>query len=163
MIRRWQQDFAGAYRLWRRRNQNNVHSLLDQMQSQGSSLISAQTIRLWLMGGVLCPENADDLRRLGIILDLPFLRENYKHIHRAANRLSGIHRALSRRLNQWLQNEAFNVQPSSEGDTTVLDSELGLTFSDFRDSLMVLTVETVQDRQGLFLRQNLGRLIRIGT
>jgi hypothetical protein len=163
MIRRWQEDVASAYRLWRRRSHNNVNTLLIQLQSHGSTVTSTQTVRLWLNGRVLCPEDVDDLRRLSIVLDLPFLRDNYKHIDRAANRLAGIHRALSRRLNQWLQREAIDVIGDGEPDTTVLDKELGLTFNDFRDSLMVLTVETVYNRQGLFLRQNLGRLTRIGT
>ncbi|MBE2184478.1 MAG: hypothetical protein IAE89_13700 [Anaerolineae bacterium] len=162
MIRRWHEEFPRAYKGWRKRNENNLTTLLSLMQLEGSQVTSTQTLRQWLTGSVLCPEDSNDLQRLAKILNIPFLSDNFKQIAKAAGRLGGIHRALSRRLNRWLNQEAFGAIGEVEVDTTVLDKELGLTFNDFRDSLIVLTVTSSTQRQGLFLRQGMGKLLRKG-
>jgi hypothetical protein len=112
------------------------------------------------MGEVLCPEDTGDLLRVAEILHMPFVKDNHRHIDKAAQRLRNIHRALARRLNRWLQQEAAGALREGKPDTSILDKELGLTFSDFRDSLLILRVESILHREGLYLRSSLGQLER---
>lgn len=159
LIQRWQGDFRQAYsRRWQERRRN-VEELLQALRIRGSKLVSSQTLRFWLRGQTLCPDDAEDLRRLAEELDLAFVRQYYRRIHSAAQRLAGIHRGLALRLNHWLRRGASG---GSEGMDDILDPELGLTFQDFRDSLRILRVEAVEHRSGPFSQTSLGQLERRG-
>ena len=87
---------------------------------------------------------------------MPFTQQYYQEIGRAATRLRGIHIALSRRLNQWLQQDAVATTPDQIDD--FIDPELGIVFSDFQDALRLLTVKEVKQEEGFFLMSDLGNL-----
>jgi hypothetical protein len=108
----------------------------------------------------LRPLDVEDLHRLAEILDLEFVREHYKRIHRAGGRLAGLHVSLSRRLNSWLSNEATDMAAGGIADKDIIDEDLGLTFQDFRDSLLILQVKAIRKQQGFFSRDMLGQLER---
>lgn len=158
LIRRWQQDLELAYRQWRLHGVRNIDELLWQMQQRGSRLTHPMTLRGWLSGNILCPENVEDLHRVADILDMDFVRTHFRRIHKAAKRLRGLHRVLARRLNRWLEEQASGSATSHDDD--VIDAGLGITFSDFRNSLLILRVQNVTPITGLFLRSSLGRFER---
>lgn len=158
LIRRWQDDLSGAYYRWRQHGVRNVEELLRQMRSRGSALISPLTLRQWLSGETLCPQGEQDLQRLAEVLDLGFVRQYHRRIYQAANRLRGLHRGLAHRLNSWLEQQAAGLVTGSDDD--LIDSELGLTFGDFRSSLLILRVAAVQSVAGPFMRSSLGKLRR---
>lgn len=160
MIRRWHEELSAAFGAWKKEHNASLDDLLAALRKKGSHLTSTQTLRLWLMGEVLCPEDTGDLLRVAEILHMPFVKDNHRHIDKAAQRLRNIHRALARRLNRWLQQEAAGALREGKPDTSILDKELGLTFSDFRDSLLILRVESILHREGLYLRSSLGQLER---
>jgi hypothetical protein len=169
MIRRWQDDLSVAFSRWksgiadpaevRMHGLRDVNGLLRRMQTQGSQLVANLTLSFWLRGLVLCPLDPEDLRRVAVVLDMGFVRQHYKRIGQAANRLRGLHRGLSTKLNRWLQDRATG--PAHKSDDDVIDAELGLTFGDVQNSLLVLrvmSVESVENVRGPFLNNNLGRV-----
>jgi hypothetical protein len=158
LIRRWQQDLELAYRRWRLHGVRNLDELLWQMQRRGSQLTHPMTLRGWLSGNILCPEDPEDLRRLAEVLEMSFVLSHHQRIYQAAKRLRGLHRVLARRLNSWLEEQASGSVKAKDDD--VLDAELGITFGDFRNSLLILRVQEVQPIMGLFLRSSLGRFER---
>jgi hypothetical protein len=162
LIRRWQSDFALAYQQQKNYGAKySANSLLKNMRSRGSNLKSELTIKNWLSGQTLAPDNAEDLKRLAEILKMDFVLSNYEVIDRAAKRIRGLHRGLSRRLNVWLSEQLGGNLNSSYG-SEIIDHELGLTFDDFRNSLLILQVQRVENITGLFLRSNLGKFEKLG-
>jgi len=168
LIRRWQEDFKRAYGQWegqsvsdqRGGGHRDLNGLLRAMHQRGCNLSCALTIQFWLAGRTLCPNDPEDLRRLAEVLDLSFVRQHYRRIHGAATRLRGLHIGLSLKLNSWLRQQASG-SPDQLGDE-VIDQQLGLTFEDFRSSLLNLQVKSVQIMTGPFLRSSLGVLVRSG-
>jgi hypothetical protein len=159
LIKRWQDDFRQAYNRQRDLRRRSLDDLLHALQARGSTLVSSLTLRFWLRAQTLSPDDAEDLRRLGEEFGLNFLRQYYRRIHAAARRVGGIHRGLARKLNHWLRRGA----PTTDDDMNeVFDLELGLTFQDFRDSLMILRVEALESKSGPFSRSSLGQLERRG-
>lgn len=156
LIARWREELTRSFRR-SIASRLTVEEVLSSLQARGSSLTSAQTIRLWLNGRTIAPSDAEDLRRLAEALDMPFVKQHYKRIDRAAERIRGLHRGLSTRLNRWLQDQALG---NTDAAFEVFDGELGLSFQDFRDSLTVLTVESTTTVPGPFLARNLGVLER---
>ncbi len=165
MIRRWQEDLRVAFEQWRIRTGDSaelgvhgvrdLNGLLRRMQARGSQLVADLTLSFWLRGFVLCPIDPEDLRRVAEVLDMGFVRQHYRRIGQAANRLRGLHRGLSRKLNRWLQDHATGAVHKSDDD--VIDAELGLTFGDVQNSLLVLRVVGIENVSGPFLCINLGR------
>lgn len=165
MIHRWQEELRFAYNRWRlqlgSKNEGLASSrdkevLLKRMQELGSKLGSTGAIYTWLKGYILCPDEPEDLKRVAEILDIGFVKQYYKIIYQAANRLRGLHRGLSIKLNRWLQDQAVGTLRRDDDD--IIDEELGLTFGDIRNSLLILSVLNVETLRGPFLRNNLGRI-----
>ncbi len=158
LVRRWQDDFVVSYRRWKRHGERNLDELLAQMRRRGSELTNSFTLRHWLWRQTLCPYDQEDLLRLAEVLEMGFVKEHYRRIHKAARRLRGLHRGLSNRLNRWLEQETAGTTAQSDDD--IIDADLGLRFGDFRSSLQVLTVEKTTTVAGPFLRTTLGRVGR---
>lgn len=156
LIRRWQADIVSAYHHWRERGSRNLEQLLERMSNRGSTLSSTATLQNWLRGHTLCPQDAEDLRRLAEILEMDFVRQHYQRMANAATRLRGLHRGLANKLNRWLQQQATGI--NSANDSELIDAELGLTFGDLKSSLSIQKVATVQPVRGPLLRSSLGRL-----
>ncbi len=164
LVERWQEDFAIAHykkakvpRAWNV-SQWTLDSLFAAMKDQGSKISDAQPLRNWLNGETLRPQDPEDLKRLAIILDMDFVREHYLRIHRAGGRLHGLRSSLARRLNVWLSREVPGFGGTSDDQDDMIDEELGLSFKDFRDSLMVLKIKSVSKEFGLWTREMLGRV-----
>lgn len=156
LIRRWQADIVSAYHRWRGRDLRNLEQLLERMNDRGSTLSSTATLQNWLRGHTLCPQDAEDLRRLAEILEMDFVRQNYQRVANAASRLRGLHRGLANKLNRWLQQQAAGIDSANDGE--LIDAELGLTFGDLKSSLSIQKVAAVQPVRGPLLRSSLGRL-----
>lgn len=166
MIHRWQEDLRVTFQKWQVHSVDiaefqeygarDLNGLLRRMRARGSQLTSTLTLSYWLRGFVLCPLDPEDLRRVSEVLDMAFVRQYYRNIVQAANRLRGLHRSLSFKLNRWLEDNATGAVHKSDDD--VIDTELGLTFGDVRNSLLVLRVIEIHNVAGPHLRSNLGRL-----
>jgi hypothetical protein len=104
---------------------------------------------------VLCPRDPQDLIRVAEVLNMTFVKQFHKFIIQAANRLRGLHRSLSLKLNHWLTEHATGGVYKNDDD--LIDSELGLTFGDVRRSLLVLRVIEIRNVAGPFLRGSLGK------
>jgi hypothetical protein len=162
LVERWQEDFATAFRRKIRDDTSwTLDKLFEEIKLRGSTISDVQPLRNWLSKDTLRPSDMEDLRRLAEIFDLEFIREHYKRIHRAGGRLAGLHVSLSRRLNSWLSNEGADLATSNIAGKDIIDEDLGLTFQDFRDSLLILQVKAIGKQKGLFSRDMLGHLERV--
>lgn len=154
LISKWQEELAHSFRAHLTKRWT-VEDVLGHIQDKGSSISSPQTVRHWLSGRILAPDDPKDLVRLAETMDLPFVKQYYAQINRAAQRIRGLHRGLSIKLNNWLREQATG---GGEAAFEVFDEELGLSFQDFRDSLAILTVEGITKVSGPFLWNSLGTL-----
>jgi hypothetical protein len=152
LIEHWQDELVSSFK----RSGIPLSDLLAQMQAKGSLLQTETAIRFWLWGLVMCPSDIKDLQRIADILHMPFVQQYYPQIDNAARRLRGIHISLARKLNIWLEQEAFASEKKSFND--VVDAELGLEFRDFQDALMILTVDSLCEECGFFLTSDLGKI-----
>ncbi len=156
LINAWHEEVGRAYRIWSRQTGRGYEDLLREVRARGSQRSAALTIKFWVTGEVICPSDPEDLRRMADALGMVFIKEHYLRVSKAADRLRGLHRGLANRLNNWLRSPAAGIP--SDDDDTIFDEELGLTLGDFRASLEILTVSSVQVVTGPFLRTSLSRI-----
>ncbi|RIK76514.1 hypothetical protein DCC62_11320 [candidate division KSB1 bacterium] len=156
LIQRWKDELIASYK----KSDLSVDDLLSKMQKKGSKLETTIAIKYWLSGEVMCPLDTDDLQRVADLLGMTFTKQYHKQIANAASRLRGIHRGLARKLNSWLERGgALNDESEM---IELIDPELGLSFKDFYDALMILTVQSVDVKKGLFLTSDFGQLKKRG-
>lgn len=164
MIIRWQEDFVKALRIKSEtpeyKDLNSFEKLLERMVERGSQITSVQTLHVWFKGQVIAPEDPEDLRRLAEELDMKFVYRNYRAINAAARRLRDLHRKLSMALNKWLIESSLNIVENNADIYKSIDDQLGLTLQDFKDSIIVLQVRSINALNGPFYKENLGKLER---
>ncbi len=160
VIRQWQRELAGSFDMWRQTG-GDFNELVRLLQVEGSSITSTLAVRFWVSGHTIAPQDPHDILRIARILSMPFTLKHYARIAAAASRLRGLHRGLSNRLTNWLDRE---IEGGADiDDLTPLDPEVGVTFADFANTLLHLTVESAVTRDGPFLRARLGEFLMGGN
>lgn len=157
LVDRWHQDLRRAFIDAKRRSGTTFESVLTALRKQGSAITTSVSVRGWVLGFTLAPSDSQDIRRLGEVLDIPVAKQYPREIGNAASRLAGLHRSLSNRLNRWLESEDAGAAVLS-GAQAVVDADLGLTFDDFKHSLVRGGVASVSQVHGPFLRSHIGHL-----
>ncbi|WP_202319215.1 DISARM anti-phage system protein DrmE domain-containing protein [Archaeoglobus neptunius] len=77
-------------------------------------------VRQWLLGKTLAPDDKDDLKVLGEIMDDDFLLENYARIYEEANKIRKVHRIVGRKI----YNIVRGIITSDFSSITSFDDEL---------------------------------------
>lgn len=97
----------------------------------------------WVNGAIIGPKDLENIRRIGIIYDKPFLVAKFKEIANAVQRLRSIHRSLAVRLNKLIPQAGIEADRNDIGNT-VIDEELDLYLEDFANIVSIERVESVE-------------------
>lgn len=101
------------------------------------------TIFQWVNGAIIGPRDLENIRRIGVIYDKPFLVAKFDDIARAVLRLRSIHRSLARRLNRLIPQAGIEAD-AKDGENLVIDKELELYLEDFANIVSVERIEEVE-------------------
>lgn len=159
LVRQWYIEFGLAFERWHRQGKT-LEDLLSALRQRGSEITSPDTLKSWLRGYILCPFDPADLGRLAEVLDIDFLRAHHARVHTAAAQLRSLHRSLSLRLNRWLERQAAGLVYGADDEPVDPQHGLGLTFGDFRSSILVTEVRAIRKVPGPFFRNALGSVER---
>ena len=121
----------------------SYHALTVALAEQGCT-VQTQTVRLWVIGVTIGPENDDDVRRVGVVMDDPTLRDGYAEVCRAFRSLRGAHVRLGKRLAEMAVRVGSAAAVGRLDGDEVVDERSGLTVADFRESVEVLTVRATE-------------------
>ena len=163
LVERWHRDFRQHFvDKMGKLTEESFTNLLQGIIRRGSKITSTQTLNSWFQGYVLAPLDREDLRRLAEELDMKFVSSHYKRIYTSAERLRNIHRSLSSKLQRWLVEQSVGIIDNKNERSDIIDQDLGLTMQDFRDSLIVLHVESLTEESDLIYSNRVGRIYRRG-
>lgn len=154
-IGNWQREARAKFSEWTRSGKS-LDDLYAGMVQRGTKIQSGLAIWNWCEGLTLRPRDKEDLLRLSGILEMPFTRQCYQQIHRAGDRIHGLHIQLSLRLRSWIQQGAVSTDMRDE----VIDEAAGLTFGDIQDALLIVKVVEASEVIGPFYCQTLGTIER---
>jgi putative transposon-encoded protein len=99
-------------------------------------------IYLWINGTIIGPHDLENIRRIGVIYNKPFLIDHFKEIAGAVQRLRSIHRSLARRLNRLIPRAGIEAD-QEHSENTVIDEELDLYLEDFAHIVSMERIESV--------------------
>ena len=134
----WRQALRRAYARFK-----TYEALAGALHERGC-IRQPQTIRLWVVGQTIGPEDHEDIRRVGECLNDEPLTSTYRTINAAIESLRHAHQALGLRLGALARHVGVTRAASLTGEDEIIDERTGLTAADFRDSVEVLTVRTVR-------------------
>ncbi len=117
--------------------------LHDELERLGCDK-QTQTVRLWVVGQTIGPEDPQDIRRVGEALGDDSLVTNYQAIADAIKNLRAAHVRLGHRLAVIARRVGPRAAAGLVDDDEIIDERTGITASDFRDSIDILTVQTVE-------------------
>jgi hypothetical protein len=109
------------------------------MRARGCG-VQTQTVRLWVVGVTIGPDDPDDIRRLGEVLGDDLLARRYADIYHAIRELRGAHVRLGRRLARMARHVGPAARAGRVADDELIDERSGLTAADFEDAVEVVTV-----------------------
>lgn len=113
------------------------------LESHGCSR-QTQTVRLWVIGRIIGPEDPDDIRRLGECLGDGPLVDNYRTVASAMQALRNAHVRLGQRLGTLARQVGPQASSGLIDEDEIIDERTGLTASDFRSSVEILTVRSIR-------------------
>jgi hypothetical protein len=109
------------------------------MRARGCG-VQTQTVRLWVVGVTIGPDDREDVRRLGEVLGDDLLVQRYADIHDAIRTLRGAHVRLGQRLARIARHVGPAARAGRIANDELIDERSGLTAADFEDAVDVVKV-----------------------
>ena len=134
----WRRVLASAYRRF-----GSYEAFAAPLREQGCT-VQTQTVRLWVIGVTIGPEDAEDVRRVGSVMGDAALLSAHQEICRGMRSLRGAHVQLGKRLSELARQVAPAAAAGRLASDEVIDERSGLTAADFRDSMEILTVSAIE-------------------
>jgi hypothetical protein len=122
---------------------STYEGMADALRSEGCKL-QTQSIRLWVIGATIGPDDPQDVRRLGIVADDPTVRDQHREIYRAIDSLRRAHQRLGLRLGSLARQVGSATAAGLLAPDEIIDERTGLTAADFADSIDIVTVVAVE-------------------
>jgi hypothetical protein len=123
---------------------DNFYEIIEKLSAQGAREPKTPgAIYLWINGAIIGPHDLENIRRIGIIYNKPFLVDNFKEIAGAVQRLRSIHRSLARRLNRLIPRAGIEAD-QGRSENPAIDEELELYLEDFANIVSIERIESVE-------------------
>jgi hypothetical protein len=106
--------------------------------------VQTQTVRLWVIGKTIGPDDEDDVRRVAVVTKDESLLAAHREVCRAIRSLRGAHVRLGQRLSDMARRVGPAVAAGRIASDEVVDERSGLTAADFLDSIDLLTVSSIE-------------------
>ena len=100
--------------------------------SNSEKPMSYQTVRNWARGYVIAPNDPNELKRLGIILNDEYLKENYQTMHNEAKKLRGLNIRMGRKLSSLIKEVILN---SADINYSSLSYEERIIYNKIKNSI----------------------------
>ena len=137
-VAHWRRVLAEGYRRF-----GSYEAFAASLRRHGCT-VQTQTVRLWVVGVTIGPDDAEDVHRVGLVTDDAVLLNRHDEVHRAMRSLRGAHQSLGRRLAEVARQVGSAVAAGRLASDELIDERSGLTAADFQESVDILTVKTVE-------------------
>jgi hypothetical protein len=135
----WRRVLIKAYRHF-----GSYPAFLSALKEQGCR-VQAQTVRLWVIGVTIGPDDEADVHRVGLVTGDPVLLSQHREVCRAIRSLRGAHDSLTRRLSELALHIGSATAAGYLHPDELVDERSGLTAADFQESIDILTVSSIEE------------------
>lgn len=121
-----------------------TYRALHEALGEHGCAVQAQTVRLWIVGVTIGPDDPENVRRLGIVIGESRLEQNYMRVWNAMNTFRSAHGVMARRLDDMARHYGTAAVVGRIDSDEVLDPRSGLTVADLRDCIDLLKIVAIQ-------------------
>jgi hypothetical protein len=137
-VSHWRRVLQKAYERVR-----TYSALTAALHDQGCT-VQTQTVRLWVVGATIGPDDPEDVRRVGMVTDDAVLLGQHARVCQAMRSLRGAHQSLGRRLSDLARHVGSAAAAGHLDADELVDVRSGLTAADFQESVDILTVQALE-------------------
>jgi hypothetical protein len=137
-VAHWRRVLGAAYRRF-----GSYGVFADALRDEGCT-VQDQTVRLWVIGVTIGPDDDEDVHRVGLVTNDPVLRDNHREVCRAIHSLRGAHVRLGQRLSDLAMSVGSAAVAGLLDADEVVDERSGLTVADFQESIDILIVDSIE-------------------
>jgi len=134
----WRRVLATAY------GQFGSYAKFTSALAREGCSVQPQTVRLWVIGKTIGPDDEDDVRRVAVVTKDESLLTAHREVCRAIRSLRGAHVRLGQRLSDMARRVGPAAAAGRIASDEVVDERSGLTAADFLDSIDLLTVSSIE-------------------
>jgi len=135
----WLECLRRAYRL------AGTYEALAQALRRHGCTVQAQTVRTWVVGDTIGPDDRENVQRLGLVLDDGPLQTHFQDVCRAMDVLRSAHVKLGQRLANMARSVGSAAATGRMDPDEVVDERSGLTAADLAESVDIVTVVSIED------------------
>jgi hypothetical protein len=134
----WRECLARAY------SRCGSYAGLRRALAELGCAVQDQTVRLWCLGETIGPDDRDDVRRVGELLDDRVLLTKLPDVWRAIRTLRGAHGRLKTRFASLARVSGPAAAQGRLRADEILDEASGLTAADIESAIVMVTVNRVE-------------------
>jgi hypothetical protein len=153
-IKRWQQELAEGVKHY----DLTYVEVLRKIRELGSQRADPAVIGQWARGDVLGPLDAQDICRIGQIVESDWLIQNWQRVGLALLITRSGHRLLGRRITQIIQKAAVGDRELARKDEEFLQ-QIGISMGELQDAVTLLTVEAMSRDTKVVPIDQIGKVI----
>ncbi len=156
MIKQWQDELCEGIK----RSGLTHREVLQRIQGLGSRRVTPLVVGQWARGDVLGPLDAQDILRIGQVVQSDWLMQNWQRVGFSLLIIRSGHRLLGRQITRIIQKAAVGDYALARTDEQFL-AQLGITMGELQDAVDLLTVEAVSREKKLVPIDQLGKVISL--
>ncbi len=106
--------------------------------------LQTQSIRLWIVGDTIGPDDPLDVRRVGQVAEDDVLTDHFGEVHRSMASLRRAHQRLGQRIGNLARRVGGAAASGLVDRDEIIDERSGLTAADFEDSIDIVTIAVIE-------------------
>jgi hypothetical protein len=140
----WRDAVQGLAHQHVRGQRVDYESILTKLQRAGATIQSALTVRFWVEGYVIGPEDPRSVEAVGSVAGAEGLVRNAKNFDKAFRRIRGLRQGIGRRLNTAIRRQFKDFAAgTAKGRGEVIDGRLGIPLEEIIETIDLAEVVSV--------------------
>lgn len=135
----WLECLRRAYRA-----AGTYDALANALRQHGCT-VQGQTVRTWVVGDTIGPDDRENVRRLGLLLADGPLQSHHLDVCHAMDILRGAHVKLGQRLASIARSVGSAAATGHMDPDEIVDERSGLTAADLAESVDIVTVASIEE------------------
>jgi hypothetical protein len=157
--KQWRDALSKIEPLPNSRSALNYNTLLAQLQHAGAPIQNWQTVRNWILGITIAPDDPRSIAAVGKISGAESLVRNVRDFDHAFRRIRGIRQGIGRQLNSAIRRHFAHFATGVAEGAGGLDPRLGIPLDELIETIDFLEVDEVAPEAMRISPARAGRLI----
>lgn len=136
---------------------------LEELRNAGSSITTELSVRNWVMGRVIGPDDLSSIKAVGTVIDFEPLIRDARDFDKAFRTIRGVHQGLGRRLTRAIRESSRNLVARDEPqEPDSLTDYIWLPMTELLETVDLAEVRGLSENPSMIAPHRVGRFIPTG-